>query len=80
MIGGAGGAYNYLFSNFDVYYKLLYDVINKYPIDSIDLDIEEPVKLNDVKMLIRRIRKDFKENFIISMAPISYSLKTNSSV
>ena len=74
MIGGAGGAYNYLFSDFEIYYKLLYDAINKYPIDGIDLDIEEPVKLNDVKMLIRRIRKDFGRNFIISVAPISYAL------
>lgn|ERR1711871_486936 len=79
MIGGAGGAYNYLFSDFNIYYKLLYDVINKYPIDGIDLDIEEPVKLNDVKMLIRKIRADFGEDFIISMAPVSFALKYNNS-
>lgn len=77
MIGGAGGAYNYLFSNFEVYYKLLYDVIKKYPIDGIDLDIEECVNLNDVKMLIKKVKKDFGKDFIISMAPISYALKTN---
>ena len=32
------------FSDFDVYYSLLYDTIKKYPIDGIDLDIEELVK------------------------------------
>ena len=77
MIGGAGGAYGYLFSNFDIYYKLLYDVIKKYPIDGIDLDIEEFVNLKDVKMLIRRIKKDFGKDFSISMAPVSYALKAN---
>jgi hypothetical protein len=77
MIGGAGGAYKYLFSDFNTYYKLLFDVIVKYPIDGIDLDIEEPVKLNDVKMLIRKIRLDFGKDFIISMAPVSFALKSN---
>jgi len=79
MIGGAGGAYKYLFSNFDIYYKLLYDVIKKYPIDGIDLDIEEFVNLKDVKMLIRRIKTDFGKDFTISMAPVSYALKANNS-
>ena len=79
MIGGAGGAYGYLFSNFSTYYKLLYDTIRYYPIDGIDLDIEEYVKLEDVQMLIRRVKKDFGKDFIISMAPISYALQTNNS-
>jgi len=77
MVGGAGGGYKELFSDFDTYYNLLNQTINKYPIDGIDLDIEEPVKLKDVKKLIRQIDKDHGKNFIISMAPVSYALKTD---
>ena len=77
MVGGAGGAYSTLFSDFDVYYSLLYDTIKKYPIDGIDLDIEELVKLSNVKKLIRRIDQDFGRNFIISMAPVSFALQND---
>lgn len=77
MIGGAGGAYQELFSDFEVYYKLLTETLRSHPqITGVDLDIEEVVKLNDVKMLIRRIKKDFP-NFIIAMAPTQYSLQTD---
>lgn len=77
MVGGAGKAYQTLFSNFDIYYKLLYNTINKYPIDGIDLDIEECVNIRDIRMLIKRLDKDFGKDFIISMAPVSYALKTD---
>lgn len=77
MIGGAGGAYKALFSNFEVYYQLLTETLRTHPqITGVDLDIEEDVRLEDVKMLINRIHKDFPY-FIISMAPVQYSLQTN---
>lgn len=79
MIGGAGGAFQVLFSDFEIYYKLLYNTIKKYPIAGVDLDIEEYVNINDVKKLINRIDKDFGKDFIISMAPVSYALQSNSS-
>ncbi len=79
MIGGAGGAFNDLFSNFEVYYSLLKNLINsKNIIDGIDLDIEESVSLDNVKMLINRIKKDFGPNFLISMAPIQTALQNDS--
>ena len=75
MLGGAGGAYTVLFSNFEVYYNKLYELLNeKRYIKGIDLDIEESVKLIDVKMLITRLKKDFGSNFIITMAPVASSL------
>ena len=76
MLGGAGGAYQTLFGNFDTYYGLLKDVIqNRSWITGIDLDIEEPASLDDVKMLIRRIDSDFGSHFIITMAPVATSLQ-----
>jgi hypothetical protein len=77
MMGGAGGAYTDLFSNFETYYSLLKKLLEekKDIISGIDLDIEEYVKLEDVKMLINRIVEDFGEDFIISMAPVQESLQ-----
>ena len=50
MMGGAGGAYENLFADFDVYYPLLRDFLkSKNLITGIDLDIEESVDIKDVK-------------------------------
>ena len=63
MLGGAGGAYNVLFSDFEVYYKLLYNLIKSKPfITGIDLDIEEYTPLDDVKKLINRIVQDLEKS------------------
>ena len=75
MMGGAGGAYDVLFNNFETYYPLLKNFILKYKfIKGIDLDIEEGVSLSNVKFLINTLNIDFGKNFIITMAPISNSL------
>ena len=80
MMGGAGGAYTSLFSNYEVYYNLLYKFIKKYKIISgIDLDIEERVDIKDVEMLITRLKTDFGKKFIITMAPVAYSMYTDES-
>ena len=80
MVGGAGGAYGALFSNFDLYYPLLFKLLRKYPfISGIDLDIEEGVDINDVKKLIDTLIKDFGEDFTITMAPVADSLMTDGS-
>lgn len=79
MIGGAGGGYASFFSNIEIYYDLLYNLIKNKPIISgIDLDIEEPVSISNVKLLITKIRKDFSSSFTICMAPIQSSLETDS--
>lgn len=76
MIGGAGGGYSTLFSDFPNFYSLLKQTIKDYPqISGIDLDIEEPVSIDNVKKLIDAIYLDFGEDFIISMAPVQSSLQ-----
>lgn len=78
MIGGAGGAYGALFSNFEVYYNLLIKTIKQFPyIDGIDLDIEEDVDIKNVIMMIERLKQNFGNDFIISMAPLAGSLMMN---
>ena len=60
MTGGAGGAFTELFSDFKTYYPLLHQLLNeKTFIGGIDLDIEESVDINQIKMLIRLLKQDF---------------------
>ena len=78
MVGGAGGAYGYLFSEFDTYYPILRDFLKQHSIiKGIDLDIEEVVSLENVEMLINKINEDFGGEYIISMAPVQSSLEIN---
>ena len=78
MMGGAGFAYRELFSDFNTYYPKLIHMIKTYPwISGIDLDIEEEVDLNNVKMLIDKLDQDLGSDFIISMAPVSSSLEND---
>lgn len=79
MMGGAGSAYTDLFSNFEIYYPLLKNTINKYNwICGIDLDVEESVDLSNIKMLINKLDQDFGNNFIITMAPVAFAMETDS--
>lgn len=79
MVGGAGGAYEVMFSKYPIYKQLLFDIIDKYHdvIDGIDLDIEEYVTLDNIKMLINDIHLEYGPNFIISMAPLVDSIMTD---
>jgi len=84
MMGGAGFAYKELFSDFDTYYPLLKQLImEKSWIKGIDLDVEEHTRMEDIKMLINQLVKDFDPNgngeFIITMAPVSSTLITDGS-
>ena len=78
MMGGAGLAYRVLFSDFDIYYPLLTQLLREKPwISGIDLDIEEETTLENVQMLIRHLVNDFGPDFTITMAPISSSLEAD---
>ena len=76
MVGGGGGAFYELFNDFDSYYPLLKETINNRSwINGIDLDVEEGVGLDNIVMLINRIRADFGEDFKITLAPIGVALE-----
>ena len=83
MMGGAGFAYKELFSDFDTYYPLLKGLITKKSwIRGIDLDVEENTSIENIKMLINQLVRDFVINdndFIITMAPVSSTLITDGS-
>ena len=62
-----GGAFQTLFSDFDSYYPLLYQLIkNKTMITGIDFTGEELVKLSDIKMLVKTPKADFGLEFQIT--------------
>ena len=78
MIGGAGGAFQELFSNFDLYYQLLKNTIKSHPyISGIDLDIEENIDLNLILKLVNKIKFDLGNDFSISFAPVAFAMQTN---
>jgi len=93
MLGGAGGAFTTLFHNYEIFMELWYKfIISKSDlIDGVDFDIEEGIGLTNILKLIRDTMNVFdshpkwKEpttglsNFIIAMAPVSYSLEGDTS-
>lgn len=79
MVGGAGGAYQVMFSKYATYRNMLFNIVDKYRdiIDGLDLDIEEPVTLDNIQMLINDIHLEYGNDFIISMTPLTASLTTD---
>jgi hypothetical protein len=79
MVGGAGGAFRVLFADFATYYPLLRDFVRAHAdvVDGLDLDVEEPVSLTDVRMLIRQLDADFGSEFVLTMAPIAAALEAD---
>ena len=78
MVGGAGGGYASLFQEFNTFYPMLADLFRNKPfLSGIDLDIEESVSLNNVKMLMSQIKEDFGNSLTLSMAPIQSSLESD---
>lgn len=81
MIGGAGGAYTDLFSNYAIYYPMLVELLTKGPAASIvtgvDLDIEEPTSLDNIRRLIQDLHCDIPD-LKFTMAPVASSLYLSS--
>ena len=79
MLGGAGGAYTSFFQDFNYYYNLLFNFLKRYNfISGIDLDVEENSDLGNIRLLINKLRYDFGDKFIVTMAPIESAMVTDS--
>jgi hypothetical protein len=75
MVGGAAaGSFRRLDTNFGTYYPLLRNVIRKYHLDGVDLDVEENMSLAGIERLIDALRTDFGPGFIITLAPVATAL------
>jgi len=79
MLGGAAkGSYARLdgtSASFEEYYATLKGMIEFSRFDGLDLDVEEPMSLAGVIRLIDRLKQDFGERFIITLAPVATALQ-----
>lgn len=78
MLGGAAqGSFQRLDGDsdqFERYYGPLRDLIRRYQLDGMDLDVEEEMSLQGVIRLIDRLKADMGDDFIISLAPVAAAL------
>ncbi|TAQ87197.1 hypothetical protein B7494_g4471 [Chlorociboria aeruginascens] len=78
MLGGAAkGSFTRLDQDeatFESYYIPLRNLIQEHGLDGLDLDIEEEMTLDGVIRLIDRLKTDFGEGFIITLAPVAAAL------
>lgn len=75
MVGGAApGSWSRLESDFETYYGHLHDFIGTYNIRGLDLDVEQSTSLESIIQLIDRLKADFGDGFVISLAPVASAL------
>ncbi|TWP51232.1 chitinase [Lentzea tibetensis] len=75
MVGGAAqGSFQRLDTQFDTFYPLLADVIRKYKLNGVDLDVEERMSIAGVRRVIDKLKADFGSGFIISLSPVASAL------
>ncbi|GAW22366.1 hypothetical protein ANO14919_119030 [Xylariales sp. No.14919] len=78
MVGGAAaGSFERLDgddASFEKYYGPLYQLIGAHNIEGLDLDVEETFSLDGVVRLIDRLKADFGNDFIITLAPVASAL------
>lgn len=79
MLGGAAkGSFTRLDGDetkFEAFYVPLRDMLRTYKFDGLDLDVEEPMSLPGVMRLIDRLKVDFGDAFIITLAPVAPALQ-----
>lgn len=78
MLGGAAqGTFARLDGSdamFEAYYVPLRNMIRTYGLGGLDLDVEEPMSLSGIIRLIDRLRADFGDAFLITLAPVAPAL------
>lgn len=78
MLGGAArGSFTRLDGDeaqFERYYGPLLEVLRRYELDGLDLDVEEEMSLQGVIRLIDRLKTDLGDDFIITLAPVAAAL------
>jgi chitinase len=79
MLGGAArGSFTWLDgpqARFEEYYAPLRRMLQWTALDGLDLDIEEAMSLAGVIRFVDRLKRDFGDDFLITLAPIATALK-----
>ncbi|KAK9783455.1 putative Glycoside hydrolase superfamily [Seiridium cardinale] len=83
MLGGAAqGSFERLDGDdeqFEQYYGPLKETIGTYNLQGMDLDVEEDMSLDGIIRLIDRLRSDFGDEFVITLAPVASALQDGGS-
>ena len=75
MVGGSGGAFKEMFSNFEHYYTIMENFLKTHPyITGVNLDIEEAVDIERVISLISILQIDMGNDFSITLAPLASAM------
>jgi hypothetical protein len=75
MIGGAAkGSFAGLDTDFTHYYPMLKSIVETYHLDGVDLDVEEKMSLAGIEKVIKQLRSDYGDAFVITLAPVAAAL------
>lgn len=86
MIGGAAsGSFSTLTldgdnATFEYYYAQLYNVINQYSLQGMDLDVEQSMSQAGIERLVSRLYTDFGADFSITLAPVASAMTSSSNL
>lgn len=87
MIGGAApGSFNSQTldstdeATFNRYYGQVRQLVNTYGLQGLDLDVEQPMSQRGVERLISRLRSDFGDDFVVTLAPVASALRGGSNL
>ncbi|KAJ3498531.1 hypothetical protein NLG97_g1048 [Lecanicillium saksenae] len=86
MIGGAApgsfdsGTLDGDDATFKKYYGQVRDVINTFGLQGMDLDVEQSMSQNGITRLINKLREDFGNGFIITLAPVASALRNSANL
>lgn len=61
-------------ATFEYYYGQLHDVVVRYGLQGVDLDVEESMSQSGITRLVRRLYGDFGHEFTITLAPVASAL------
>ncbi|KAK0663396.1 glycoside hydrolase superfamily [Cercophora samala] len=62
---------------FEHYYRQLATIIRNYQLQGLDIDVEQRMSQNGINRLILRLRHEFGEDFIITLAPVASALTSS---
>ncbi|KJK76262.1 hypothetical protein H634G_08402 [Metarhizium anisopliae BRIP 53293] len=80
MVGGAApgsfssGTLDGDKATFNKYYGQLRDVIKKFKLQGLDIDVEQAMSQAGIERLVDKLRSDFGPSFIITLAPVASAL------
>lgn len=78
MVGGAGGGFAALFADYETFYPLLrQEVLTRYCLSGVDLDVEEEVSLVNIRRLMGDLKRDLPPKYLLTMAPAAASLASD---